>query len=186
MGGFVYNDFVYTLGKWEEIVSALVLVLRSTSRNNNASEQSLPSVQFLHICSTFPIVINKTWDYLPSLLRSRDKKRRCSHFSHSWQIILLSALSLDQVSVFHCGELLEDVGSWTWVAFFFPCFCPLFGNQKDNGLLNRLSKGTPPPTYKHTSSNLYLCWVCPSSHWEISCHQIKQRSLLWYDSRRRS
>lgn len=58
-GAFVYNDFVYTLCKWEEIVGALVLVLRSTSRKINASEQSLPSVQFRHICSTFPIVMNK-------------------------------------------------------------------------------------------------------------------------------
>lgn len=31
-GAFVYNDFVYALGKWEEIVGAPVLVLRSTSR----------------------------------------------------------------------------------------------------------------------------------------------------------
>lgn len=58
-GAFVYNDFVYALGKWEEIVGAPVLVLRSTSRKNNASEQSLPSVKVLHICSTFPIVMNK-------------------------------------------------------------------------------------------------------------------------------
>lgn len=31
-GGLAYNDFVYTLLKWEEIVSVLILLLRGTNR----------------------------------------------------------------------------------------------------------------------------------------------------------
>lgn len=90
-----------------------------------------------------------------------------------------------ECQLFHFGELLEDVGSWTWVAFFFLVSVPCLGIRRIMGCWIGFRR-TPPPTYKHTSSNLYMCWVCPSSYWEISSHQIKQRSLLWYDKRRRS
>lgn len=78
-------------------------------------------------------------------------------------LLLLSAVSLDQVSVFHFAELLEATlvpghGS----ILFFSCLCLLFGNQKDNGVLIRFFKDIP-----HFLQAVFVL-PCHKSYGEIS------------------
>lgn len=78
-------------------------------------------------------------------------------------LLLLSAVSLDPVSVFPFAELLEATlvpGHGSILSS--SCLCPLFGNQKDNGVLIRFFKDIP-----HFLEAVFVL-PCRRSYWEIS------------------
>lgn len=58
-------------------------------------------------------------------------------------LLLLSATALAQASVFHSTELLSATLVPRHGMISFSCLCPLFGDEKDNGVLKRFLKDTP-------------------------------------------